>query len=1062
MDAFHGLSSRRRYRLALSPSATDAALCSNMCTYVHLTAAALALASLTQAAITPPVQCTTEFTDVSAADFVQRLNPGWNLGNTLEASPDEGSWNNAKVTPPVFKTARKSGFNGVRIPVTYADHYVGGSPGWAINATWLQRVSDVVDMATAQGFYLVTNMHHDSWKWADVTQPGANLTMIHERFYASWLQIARALACKPSTVALEPINEPPATTAEHGEQINILNQLFLKALADAGGHNARRVVTLVGGGEDGQKTAAWFARPAQNTTNPWALQYHYYSPCTSSTRLERGKSIWGSADEEAALAADLSAVRGNFTDVPILIGEFSASQANCEASARWRYTDLLVRTARNLSTSIMLWDNGLDNLDRPAGTWRDPTSLALIVQTTTTPEPSNSLPRGTTDDSATTQASSAYIFQRVGAPTTAQALPFEFNGNAVTSIVTSRNDRPLGSTDYAVNSSHIIFSAAFLGSYLSPNGTAGRKANLTVNFSEGVSVPIEIVQWDTPVLASVTSLATTASASSDLVIPVIYKGLPKLAAVRMANTTGGYLVDTWTAYLGPLQQGRVTYSNQYSFDDTHVIITSSAVRDVVTSLEPAVFTFEFYPRVPGNAVNYTLTVEMVFALAGASFARWSNSSSPITLTVNSSATYQTVDGFGFCEAFQRANSLYNATAPVQKAVLDLLFDKANGAGLSILRLGLGSSPNTTQDHMNSIEPASPFNSSSLPTYSWDRNASGQVWMAHQAQSYGVSTFYADAWSAPGFMKTNGRDDEGGFLRKEWAAAYVNYLVEYVRAWTVTEGVPLRHVGFVNEPNVVKPYATMQLPGVEGNMTAASNRSVASASDIIRPLAAALEASNDSAVSSTGISCCEAQGWSMARAMLPSLKDTVDDASLRFITTHAYKGSPGAPDSPLDTSLPVWITENSPIMQRLGFSDVWYNRGRENEGLTWANNLHTALVNGNVSAYLYWIGAGGYGSEVPLVWLHDRNYSVAATYWATAHYSRFVRPGAVRVGVDTESDSSPSVRSSAFKNTDGSYALQVINNGDSNGAVTLYAPPPRPRQSRTITRYVTDNNHRLQI
>lgn len=239
------------------------------------------LSSLSLASSTP-VNCSSPFVPVSAADFVQRLDPGWNLGNTLDAVPDEGSWNNAKVTPDVFALIKKSGFRSVRIPVTYADHFVSGSPEWQINATWLQRVAEVVSMATDAGLLVVTNMQHDSWRWADVTQAGANQTEIDERFSASWRQIGRALACAPSTVAFEPINEPPATTAEHGKRINDLNRLFLDALATSGAHNPRRAVTLVGGGEDGAKTAEWFERPPANTTNPWAIQFHYYSPCKSS------------------------------------------------------------------------------------------------------------------------------------------------------------------------------------------------------------------------------------------------------------------------------------------------------------------------------------------------------------------------------------------------------------------------------------------------------------------------------------------------------------------------------------------------------------------------------------------------------------------------------------------------------------------------------------------------------------------------------------------------------------------------------------------------------------
>ncbi len=44
--------------------------------------------------------------------------------------------------------------------VTYNDHYVSGSPEWKINDAWLQRVADVVGIATSKGFHVITNIHH--------------------------------------------------------------------------------------------------------------------------------------------------------------------------------------------------------------------------------------------------------------------------------------------------------------------------------------------------------------------------------------------------------------------------------------------------------------------------------------------------------------------------------------------------------------------------------------------------------------------------------------------------------------------------------------------------------------------------------------------------------------------------------------------------------------------------------------------------------------------------------------------------------------------------------------
>jgi endoglucanase len=44
--------------------------------------------------------------------------------------------------------------------VTFTDHFISGSPSWNVDPKWLERVSEVVDMATARGLYVLTNVHH--------------------------------------------------------------------------------------------------------------------------------------------------------------------------------------------------------------------------------------------------------------------------------------------------------------------------------------------------------------------------------------------------------------------------------------------------------------------------------------------------------------------------------------------------------------------------------------------------------------------------------------------------------------------------------------------------------------------------------------------------------------------------------------------------------------------------------------------------------------------------------------------------------------------------------------
>ena len=62
------------------------------------------------------------------------------------------------------------------------------------------------------------------------------------------------------------------------------------------------------------------------------------------------------------------------------------------------------------------------------------------------------------------------------------------------------------------------------------------------------------------------------------------------------------------------------------------------------------------------------------------------------------------------------------------------------------------------------------------------------------KKYGVKTVYGDAWSAPGFMKTNGKDSGGGSLcgvpgatcaSGDWRQAYADYLVKYIQFYQVS-------------------------------------------------------------------------------------------------------------------------------------------------------------------------------------------------------------------------------------------------------------------------------------
>ncbi|KAI0144635.1 carbohydrate-binding module family 1 protein [Xylariaceae sp. FL1272] len=389
------------------------------------------------------------------------------------------------------------------------------------------------------------------------------------------------------------------------------------------------------------------------------------------------------------------------------------------------------------------------------------------------------------------------------------------------------------------------------------------------------------------------------------------------------------------------------------------------------------------------------------------------------ITVTTGTKYQQIDGFGFSQAFGRASEFENAPADTQKSALDYLFSTSTGAGFSIIRNRIGSGG--TGD---SIEPTSPGSPSSTPTYVWDGNDAGQLWFSQQAVSYGVKTIYADAWSAPGFMKTSGSDSTPGYLcgstghtcsTGDWQQAYANFLVKYVQFYA-QEGITVTHLGFLNEPDYQVSYSQMQI-----------SSNAQEAISFIPILDATVQAAN----LSTKLACCDAVGWGTTNTYATALVAAGSTTHLDVITSHSYSADA---TTPLDqTDLPKWNTEGGPST---AFTTTWYSSGGTNEGFTWANKLAVAMVNAKLSAYLFWEGfeiqQTQSGSHL-LDATDGTTVTPSGIFWAFAMWSRYIRPGAYRIAT---SGTLTSTIIGAFQNTDGSIVVVFTNSGTASQSASV--------------------------
>lgn len=102
--------------------------------------------------------------------------------------------------------------------------------------------------------------------------------------------------------------------------------------------------------------------------------------------------------------------------------------------------------------------------------------------------------------------------------------------------------------------------------------------------------------------------------------------------------------------------------------------------------------------------------------------------------------------------------------------------------------------------------------------------------------------------------------------------------------------------------------------------------------------------------STGITCCDAEGWNDQVTWTAQLISAGAEQYLSRITSHWYT-SQGT--SPIDTDLRVWETEYADLDD--AFTTTWHSSGASNEGLTWAGLIYQGIVECNLSAFLYWVG-----------------------------------------------------------------------------------------------------------
>ncbi|MGM9699134.1 MAG: cellulase family glycosylhydrolase [Prevotella sp.] len=356
----------------------------------------------------------------NAMDIAPEMYPGWNLGNTMEATGEglacETSWQPTKTTKEIIDYVKSQGFKSVRIPCSWYIHTNNGK----IDEAWIARVKEIVDYCIADGLYVLLNDHWDSG-WIEVDGFTANRSKyeaVSEETIASktetlkdlWTQIATYFKDYDEHLLFAGLNEPfqqyDLFNNRHKELTPILlryNQAFVDAVRATGGNNANRILVVQGPSTSISSTCeSYFTMPTDTPSKALMVEVHYYEPWDFCGQEDNATWFWGSANhvsgsshnatwgEESYTKSQCEKMRKKFYDngVPVIVGEcganwrkLSENQAEHDASVK-AWFKCLVENSGNNGMIPMIWDINSTNQNGEKGTLTiiNRTSLSIFCQ----------------------------------------------------------------------------------------------------------------------------------------------------------------------------------------------------------------------------------------------------------------------------------------------------------------------------------------------------------------------------------------------------------------------------------------------------------------------------------------------------------------------------------------------------------------------------------------------------------------------------------------------------------------------------------------------------------
>jgi len=379
------------------------------------------------------------------------------------------------------------------------------------------------------------------------------------------------------------------------------------------------------------------------------------------------------------------------------------------------------------------------------------------------------------------------------------------------------------------------------------------------------------------------------------------------------------------------------------------------------------------------------------------------------IVIDTTSTYQTIDGFGFCLTGGSASVINSLPADKKDELLKELFlTDGTHIGISYLRISIGASDMSADDF--TYDDMLSGTDVNLDHFSIDKERTDLIPVLKSIIALNPQIkILACPWTAPVWMKINTLGNNGftgGSLNTAYYAAYARYFVKYIQAMKA-EGIAIDAITPQNEPlNANNNPAMVMQADEEANF-------------VKNNLGPQLNAAGLNVKIIVWDHNADRPEYPIAILNDPGANPFVDGSAF-----HLYNGN---------------INALTTVHDAFPAKNIYFTEQYTPSTGSFAGDLNWHLTNLIIGAprnwsrnVLEWNMAtdAGFGPHTNggcsvcqgALTISGGTVNRNVSYYIIAHASKFVRPGAVRIASSVLAQT-PNV---AFKNTDGSKVLIIFN------------------------------------